>query len=118
MLRDLFRSEPFNTTMLACLAQTGAKHLQDEAPLHEQASRHVRPLKQQAEKYLALDLWSPDITNTLLPKEDIEHLAKHQGISCAADATLFMVGNEKARRNWMAWVGYIHNTRAPPTGTY
>ena len=49
MLRDIFRSESFNTTILSCLAQTGAKHLQDEVPFHTMASRHVHPLQQQAE---------------------------------------------------------------------
>ena len=113
MLRDIFRSESFSTTILSCLAQIGAKHLQDEAPFHVTASRHVRPLQQKAEKYLELDLWSPDIISTLLPNEDAEHLTKHQGISCAADATLCILGNDNARRNLMAVVGYIHNTRDP-----
>ena len=111
-LRNAFLSERFNTTILSCLAQTGAKHLQDEGPFHDQASRHVCPLQQHAERYLSLDLWSTDITSTLLSKEDIEHLANHQGISCAADATLFILGNERARRSWMTHVGYFHSTRA------
>lgn len=97
-LRNAFRSERFSITFLSCLALIGAKHLQDEVPFHEDASRHVRSMEQHAESYLSLDLWSTVITCNLLAKEDVDHLASHQDISCAADATLFILGHEKARR--------------------